>query len=126
MRRLRLLALAVLCASSCAGDSGQPVPTAPSSASDPRSSAGLSSPGRLDDFETAAESESVDTEFHEIGPAAATFTLSGKVTDKAVFSWAIANATVTITPGIPARKTSSLGFYTVKLSARTYTRPLCS
>jgi hypothetical protein len=121
--RLRLLVFAALFATSCAGDSGQSLPTAPSGASDPRPLVGLSSPRAIAELaEDSVAPESNDLDFHELDvAAAATFTLSGKVTDKAVAAWAVANATVTITPGVPATKTNAQGVYTVKLSARTYT-----
>lgn len=70
-----------------------------------------SSPYEIDTVDDAA-----DVEFHERGAASATFTLSGKVVDKKVSAWAIASATVTITPGIPATKTNSQGRYTAKVS----------
>jgi len=125
MRRFRLVVLAALFATSCAGDSARPSPTAPSNTTDPRPSVGLDFPRTLDGLppapiEDIVESEN-DIEFHELGSAAATFTLSGKVTDKAVSAWAIANATVTLTPGAPVTKTNTQGIYNVKLSARTYT-----
>ena len=116
MRSLRLFIVATVFATACAVDPRQTIPTAPSSGSEVSRAPGLDSTPLANPRNVH---ETVD--FGADADAAATFALSGVVTDRAVGSWKIANATVNITPGIPVTKTDSQGKYTAKLVARTYT-----
>jgi hypothetical protein len=68
------------------------------------------------DPETVAELESSD-----LAATAKTFTLTDIVTDKAYSAWKITSGSVTTTPGTVKGTTSSLGKYTLRLRAGTYT-----
>jgi hypothetical protein len=119
MVKLRLRIVAMLCslaAMSC-GSPSQPglfsgAPTGPTTVTS------LSEPG------AAVEPRSTrPPDLDEINSATArsTLTISGVVTDKAYPAWKISSATITITPGPLATRTSSTGQYTARVRAGTYT-----
>ena len=115
---MKRLLLAAFLAASCAGTT----PTAPT---DVRS--GFEASGASDHSSDQVATLEVDldglTEVSEIDPAAAakTFTLTGIVTDKAYSVWKISNGHVTTTPGTVKGTTTSVGRYTLRLRAGTYT-----
>ena len=111
MKKIKTLGV-LLCALAAASCSSPltPSPTGPTTVT------ALSDPAPSDD----APARQLDLE--EVnGLTARTVTVSGVVTDKSYPAWKISSATVTITPGSVTTRTNSMGQYTARLSAGTYT-----
>jgi len=116
MRRLRLLLVAGLLSSSCAGLPNEPTP--------------LSSPSslraRVVEIPNPHATENSDSiirqvELDEIHAAVArTVTLSGAIVDKAYPAWKVSGATVTLTPTALTTRTTSVGRYTLRPRTGTY------